>query len=83
MIRTLGSVFSSIESISKSFQKVANTPLGELLERVPCDLKTMKKEDMRALEGDLEKDEDCQADSEETRANNPGYSSVDFDGKLL
>lgn len=54
-----------------------------MLERVPCNLKTMKKEDMRALEGDLEKDEDCQADSEETRSNDPGYSSVDFEGNLL
>lgn len=78
IIRSLGFVFSSPESIAKSFQKVPKTSIDAILEKVPSDPKTMKKEELRSLEGDLDKDEDCSAveDDQTETSNEP---SIDFE----
>ncbi|KAF5298616.1 hypothetical protein FQR65_LT09712 [Abscondita terminalis] len=55
LIRTLGEVFSSIDSLSQSFlQTELNSPL-DVLEQSGG----LKKEDVRVLEGEKDKDEDC------------------------
>ncbi|XP_046395665.1 ubiquitin-protein ligase E3A isoform X1 [Ischnura elegans] len=63
LIRTLGEVYSSTDSLNKSFIKkdtnVVN-PLDSMLDRAPLDLKNMKKEDVRTLEGDMDKEIDSQ-----------------------
>lgn len=57
LIRNIGTYFSSCETLSQSFQKVPATHIDELLQKAK-DLKKLKKEDFRTLEGDLDKDED-------------------------
>lgn len=76
LIRTLGEVFSSRELIAQSFQKSSKSTLDAMLEKAPNDLKSMKKEDLRALENDPDKDEDCLASKEEPRQ--PHYTTVDL-----
>lgn len=77
LIRTLGEVFSSRELIARSFQKIAKTTIDEILEKAPGgDLRALKKEDLRSLEGDPDKDEDCLASKEEPPQ--PHYTSVDL-----
>jgi len=76
LIRTLGEVFSSRELIPRSFQKSQRTTIDEILDKAPSDLRNMKKEDLRALEGDPDKDEDCLASKEEPPQ--PHYTSVDL-----
>ncbi|XP_063233453.1 ubiquitin-protein ligase E3A [Bacillus rossius redtenbacheri] len=59
LIRTLGEVYSSVESLSRSFPRAGpESPLDALLDRAPCDLHRLKKEDVRTLEGEPDKDED-------------------------
>ncbi|KAK4883149.1 hypothetical protein RN001_006468 [Aquatica leii] len=59
LIRTLGEVFSSIDSLSNSFLLTElNSPI-DVLEQSGGDLKGLKKEDVRVLEGEKDKDEDC------------------------
>ncbi|KAJ1525999.1 hypothetical protein ONE63_009178 [Megalurothrips usitatus] len=62
LIRTLGEVFSSADSLSNSFVKrIPESPLDVLLDKAPPgDLRLLKKEDVRALEADQDKDEDSQ-----------------------
>ncbi|KAG8230516.1 hypothetical protein J437_LFUL010036 [Ladona fulva] len=63
LIRTLGEVYSSTDSLSKSFIKQdasSVAPLDSMLERAPLDLKNMKKEDVRMLEGEMDKEIDSQ-----------------------
>ncbi|KAF4531751.1 hypothetical protein B566_EDAN014491 [Ephemera danica] len=61
LIRTIGSIYSSAESLVRSFiKKESSSPLDAILSKAPLDLKNLKKEDMRSLEGDLDKDEDSQ-----------------------
>lgn len=66
LIRTLGHVFSSAESLSKSFiKKDLDSPVEAMLDRASLNFNNLKKEDVRALEGDLDKDEDSQELKEE------------------
>ncbi|KAL0273410.1 UNVERIFIED_CONTAM: hypothetical protein PYX00_006078 [Menopon gallinae] len=61
LIRTLGEVYSNPESLARSFLKSEpESPIEVMLEKAgEKDLKSLKKEDVRALEEDLDKDEDC------------------------
>lgn len=79
IIRTLGLVFSSKEYVIKSFQRQAKSSVDVILDRVqqPSAIKTMKKEELRTLEGD-EKDEDSMADENEAKSNDPSYTPVDL-----
>jgi hypothetical protein len=66
LIRTLGEVYSSADSLSQSFlKKHPDSPIDAMLDKAPRDLKNLKKEDVRTMEGDLDKDEDCQEVNEE------------------
>lgn len=56
-------VFSSFQSLAGSFRKRPPSHLDQLLERAPADLRSLKKEDLRSLEGDLDKDEDDSAEA--------------------
>ncbi|XP_055378771.1 ubiquitin-protein ligase E3A [Condylostylus longicornis] len=58
LIRTIGEVFSSTQLLSGSFRKKPKTKIDEVLEKVSADLKSLKKEDIRSLESDPDKDED-------------------------
>lgn len=81
LIRTLGRVFSTRDSLAASFQKRPKAHIDRLLERAPVDLKNLKKEDFRALEGDLDKDEDDSAEhADDTAAPcaDPHHTSVDL-----
>uniref|UniRef100_A0A8D8P8B6 Ubiquitin-protein ligase E3A n=2 Tax=Culex pipiens TaxID=7175 RepID=A0A8D8P8B6_CULPI len=62
LIRTLGAIFSSYQSIALSFLKKPSSSIDRMLEKAPEDLKNLKKEDLRTLEGDLDKDEDSAAE---------------------
>lgn len=79
IIRTLGKVFSSKDFVLQSFQRKAKSSVDVILDRVqqPSDIKTMKKEDLRHLEGD-EKDQDSM-DSEESDTKEPSYTAVDIE----
>lgn len=61
LIRALGEVYSNPESLAQSFLRTQpESPIEVMLEKAgEKDLKTLKKEDVRTLEGDLDKDEDC------------------------
>lgn len=63
IVRTLTVIFSSRHSLAGSFQKRPPSHLDQLLERAPADLRSLKKEDLRSLEGDLDKDEDDSAEA--------------------
>lgn len=58
LIRNLGRYFSSRDLLVQSFQKRPTAHIDELLQKAPTDLKKLKKEDFRTLEGDLDKDVD-------------------------
>jgi ubiquitin-protein ligase E3 A len=59
LIRALGEVFSSPDSLSISFLKQhPDSPIDAMLDKAPKDLKNLKKEDVRMMEGDMDKDED-------------------------
>lgn len=80
LIRALGLVFSSKEFVIKSFQREAKSSIDVILDRVqqPSAIKSMKKEDLRTLEGD-EKDEDSMVDEEQEKLNDPAYTPVDLE----
>jgi ubiquitin-protein ligase E3 A len=80
IIRTLGLIFSSPEAIAKSFQKLPKTSVDEILEKVPQDPKDLKKEDIRSLEGDLDKDEDCSDIKDQEEVEDPTKTNIDFPG---
>ncbi|XP_052902298.1 ubiquitin-protein ligase E3A [Anopheles moucheti] len=63
LIRTVGAVFSSYRGLAASFQFCpASSSIEKMLARAPAgDLRNIKKEDLRSLEGDLDKDEDSKA----------------------
>lgn len=65
LIRTLGEVYSSADSLSQSFLIHAGSPIDAMLDKAPKDLKNLKKEDVRTMEGDLDKDEDSQEVNQE------------------
>ncbi|XP_044263019.1 ubiquitin-protein ligase E3A [Tribolium madens] len=58
LIRKLGEVFSSIENLSRSFQQTDKSPNETNLDETG-----LKKEDVRSLEGEKDKDEDSSADT--------------------
>lgn len=82
LIRILGRYFSSRESLVQSFQKLPTTHIDELLQKAPKDLKKLKKEDFRTLEGDLDKDEDSSCANDGNKKNERDlprhYTSVDL-----
>ena len=81
LIRNLGRYFTSREQLVQCFQKLPATHIDELLQKAPKDLKKLKKEDFRTLEGDLDKDEDsCCTNEEKEKDRNlpPHYTSVDL-----
>ncbi|KAK6637179.1 hypothetical protein RUM44_007593 [Polyplax serrata] len=61
LIRAIGEVYSNPESLAQSFLRTEpESPIEVMLEKAGVkDLKRLKKEDVRTLEGDLDKDEDC------------------------
>lgn len=60
----MGEVYSQTESLSQSFKKEENrSAIDAILDRAPPDLDNLKKEDIRVLEGDKDKDEDSQESS--------------------
>ncbi|XP_055705986.1 ubiquitin-protein ligase E3A isoform X2 [Phlebotomus papatasi] len=67
LIRSLGAIFSSTEAVAGSFRARAVTPIDLLLRKAPQkDLRNLTKEDLRSLEGDLDKDEDSSCAGKET-----------------
>ncbi|KAG5888353.1 hypothetical protein JTB14_020753 [Gonioctena quinquepunctata] len=64
LIRALGEIFSSIENLSKSFAQEPITPTesSPTLDNAE-DIKGLKKEEVRSLEGEKDKDEDSCAES--------------------
>lgn len=65
LIRNLGRYFSSREYLVQSFQKPHRTHVDEMLQKAPKDLKKLKKEDFRTMEGDMDKDEDSCAEEDD------------------
>ncbi|XP_057670032.1 ubiquitin-protein ligase E3A isoform X1 [Diorhabda carinulata] len=63
LIRTVGEIFSSIENLSKSFPQEPSTPTRSSSNLENADIKSLKKEDVRSLEGEKDKDEDSSAES--------------------
>lgn len=61
LIRAIGEIYSNPESLARSFLRTEpESPIEVMLEKAGVkDLKRLKKEDVRILEGDLDKDEDC------------------------
>ncbi|KAF5287693.1 hypothetical protein FQA39_LY15793 [Lamprigera yunnana] len=57
LIRTIGEVYSSIDSLSISF--VQSESISPVDTQTGDDLKGLKKEEVRTLEGEKDKDEDC------------------------
>lgn len=80
IIRALGLVFSSKDSVIRSFQRQAKSSIDVILDRVqqPSAIKTMKKEDLRTLEDD-EKEQDSMVDEEQEKLNDPAYTPVDLE----
>ncbi|XP_053680682.1 ubiquitin-protein ligase E3A [Anopheles nili] len=82
LIRKLGAVFSSYRKLAASFQfSSATSSIDRVLARAPPgDLRNMKKEDLRSLEGDLDKDEDSKAPPESFQdVSDPAHTSVDVE----
>ncbi|XP_017772086.1 PREDICTED: ubiquitin-protein ligase E3A isoform X2 [Nicrophorus vespilloides] len=63
LIRTLGQVFSNISSLTRSFRQTPSTPIDAMLDIATGDFMTLKKEDVRSLEGEKDKDEDSCVDA--------------------
>ncbi|XP_040167287.1 ubiquitin-protein ligase E3A isoform X1 [Anopheles arabiensis] len=82
LIRKLGAVFSSYRGLAASFQFCpAASSIEKMLARAPAgDLRNMKKEDLRSLEGDLDKDEDSKAPVESVPdVPDPAHTTVDVE----
>ena len=77
IIRAIGQVFSSKESVVRSFQSQAKSKIDVILDQVeqPTAIITMKKEEIRTLEDD-EKEQDSMDDGRE-REKEPSYTPVD------
>lgn len=78
--RTLGEIYSSVASLSLSFKK-QHSPVDAMLEKAPKDLKNLKKEDVRTMEGDMDKDEDSKQseEQEETSLDNAPHDDIIID----
>jgi len=88
LIRIIGAVFSSMESLLISFVKKPNSPLEAMLSKAPSNLDNLKKEDIRTLQGDLDKDEDSQEEAEKkgecsTQCQSPGPDEITLDLESL
>ncbi|XP_055855147.1 ubiquitin-protein ligase E3A isoform X2 [Episyrphus balteatus] len=78
LTQALDGTFSSFESLSKSFVHQETEAINKLLEKAgKSDLKSMKKEDLRTLEGETDKDEDSSAEIEE-KPKDPSDTTVDL-----
>lgn len=67
LVRALGEAFSGIDTLARSFRKEIRSPVDALLERAPGDLTCLRKEDVRALEGERDEDEHEQHSNNTTR----------------
>ncbi|XP_066246881.1 ubiquitin-protein ligase E3A isoform X2 [Euwallacea similis] len=63
LIRSLGEIFSSIENLSKSFPQERVSSSSSPSIESPDDVKGLNKEQLRLLEGEMDKDEDCSAET--------------------
>lgn len=79
LCHTLDQVYSSRHALAASFQRRAPTHVDAMLERAPADLKSLKKEDLRSLEGDLDKDEDDSAEAAAAAAAAAEQPAIDAD----
>ncbi|XP_050080108.1 ubiquitin-protein ligase E3A [Anopheles maculipalpis] len=82
LIDTLFTVFSSYRSLAASFQFCpASSSIEKMLARAPAgDLRNIKKEDLRSLEGDLDKDEDSKAPMKSVSdVPDPAHTTVDVE----
>lgn len=80
LIQALDTTFSRFEVLSKSFIRQETEAINKLLEKAAeTDLKSMKKEDLRTLEGETDKDEDSSAEVEE-KPKDPSDTTVDLPG---
>uniref|UniRef100_A0A182T4I7 Ubiquitin-protein ligase E3A n=1 Tax=Anopheles maculatus TaxID=74869 RepID=A0A182T4I7_9DIPT len=82
LIDTLKTVFSSPCSLAASFQFCpASSSIEKMLARAPAgDLRNIKKEDLRSLEGDLDKDEDSKAPMKPVPdVPDPAHTTVDVE----
>lgn len=79
LIRTIGQIFSSKESVVKSFQLKAKSSIDVILDRVqqPNAITSMKKEEIRTLEDD-EKDQDSMDNGDEEATKDPSYITFDL-----
>ncbi|GAB0091217.1 Ubiquitin-protein ligase E3A [Sergentomyia squamirostris] len=81
LIRSVGAIFSSTDAVARSFRQRAVTPIDLLLRKAPQkDLRNLTKEDLRSLEGDLDKDEDSSCAGREPV---PEIHETDVDVKSL
>ncbi|XP_055907876.1 ubiquitin-protein ligase E3A isoform X2 [Eupeodes corollae] len=79
LTQAIYATFFSFESLSKSFVRQESEAINKILERAgKSDLKSLKKEDLRTLEGETDKDEDSSAELEE-KPRDPGDTLVDYD----
>ncbi|KAL1399927.1 hypothetical protein pipiens_007840 [Culex pipiens pipiens] len=53
---------AKLRELMAAFLKKPSSSIDRMLEKAPEDLKNLKKEDLRTLEGDLDKDEDSAAE---------------------
>ncbi|XP_035901101.1 ubiquitin-protein ligase E3A [Anopheles stephensi] len=82
LIHALKTVFSSPRSLAASFQFCpASSSIEKMLARAPAgDLRNIKKEDLRSLEGDLDKDEDSKAPTKPVPdVPDPAHTTVDVE----
>ncbi|ETN67687.1 ubiquitin-protein ligase [Anopheles darlingi] len=82
VVDQISAIFSSCQLLANSFQcSKATSSIDRMLARAPQgDLRMLKKEDLRSLEGDLDKDEDSKAPVEESpqEPSDPAHTSVDL-----
>uniref|UniRef100_A0A2M4ADR0 Ubiquitin-protein ligase E3A n=1 Tax=Anopheles triannulatus TaxID=58253 RepID=A0A2M4ADR0_9DIPT len=82
LVDQISAIFSSCQLLANSFQRSkATSSIDRMLARAPQgDLRKLKKEDLRSLEGDLDKDEDSKAPAEESpqEPSDPAHTSVDI-----
>ncbi|XP_063907142.1 ubiquitin-protein ligase E3A isoform X4 [Zophobas morio] len=65
LIRKIGEVFSSIENLSRSFLQTDKSPTETTLDASKENIAGLKKEEVRSLEGEKDKDEDSSAETSE------------------
>lgn len=82
LVDQISAIYSSCQLLANSFQRSkATSSIDRMLARAPPgDLRKLKKEDLRSLEGDLDKDEDSKAPVEESpqEPSDPAHTNVDI-----